>query len=308
MDVTSSQLLALRHEVQKLYADSPAFAARRSHSLQASERRACDPRGRPFRGAARRGLAARRRRPRLAVDGRDRRAQLRVNATPGTRVLLGGPPLVEAARGHAEEPARRSDAERWVLGLHRLDEREGPCRRGSTFSWAKKAAARESRSRSILRTRFSRRSRSSSSARPWSVPGVRRPRPSRRPSSSADTTRRSSDPEPAARQGAFGCRHHRAPGRAQQHDAGAPARCGGGSSDSFPRPQPQTVGVRETGGTPLADGRSPGVSGPVVWATTTPLRVSHAAAPGFSTEAVQAPARVKVTCVTPLGEEVASIS
>jgi hypothetical protein len=30
--------------------------------------------------------------------------------------------------------------------------------------------------------------------------------------------------------------------------------------------------------------------------------------PGFSTEAVQAPARVNVTCVTPLGEEVASTS
>jgi hypothetical protein len=30
--------------------------------------------------------------------------------------------------------------------------------------------------------------------------------------------------------------------------------------------------------------------------------------PGFSTEAVQTPARVNVTCVTPLGEEVASIS
>jgi hypothetical protein len=28
--------------------------------------------------------------------------------------------------------------------------------------------------------------------------------------------------------------------------------------------------------------------------------------PGFSTEAVQIPARVNVTCVTPLGEEVAS--
>jgi hypothetical protein len=31
-------------------------------------------------------------------------------------------------------------------------------------------------------------------------------------------------------------------------------------------------------------------------------------APGFSTEAVQVPARVNVTCVTPLGEEVASTS
>ena len=30
--------------------------------------------------------------------------------------------------------------------------------------------------------------------------------------------------------------------------------------------------------------------------------------PGFSTEAVQPPARVNVTCVTPLGEEVASTS
>jgi hypothetical protein len=30
--------------------------------------------------------------------------------------------------------------------------------------------------------------------------------------------------------------------------------------------------------------------------------------PGFSTEAVQEPARVNVTCVTPLGEEVASTS
>jgi hypothetical protein len=30
--------------------------------------------------------------------------------------------------------------------------------------------------------------------------------------------------------------------------------------------------------------------------------------PGFSTEAVQTPARVNVTCVTPLGEEVASTS
>jgi hypothetical protein len=30
--------------------------------------------------------------------------------------------------------------------------------------------------------------------------------------------------------------------------------------------------------------------------------------PGFSVEAVQAPARVNVTCVTPLGEEVASTS
>jgi hypothetical protein len=30
--------------------------------------------------------------------------------------------------------------------------------------------------------------------------------------------------------------------------------------------------------------------------------------PGFSTEAVQLPARVNVTCVTPLGEEVASTS
>jgi hypothetical protein len=58
----------------------------------------------------------------------------------------------------------------------------------------------------------------------------------------------------------------------------------------------------------LGDERSPGVSGPVVWATTTPVRVpSHAAALGFSTQAVQAPARVNVTCVTPLGEEVASI-
>ena len=37
-------------------------------------------------------------------------------------------------------------------------------------------------------------------------------------------------------------------------------------------------------------------------------RASHAAAPRFSTEAVQAPARVNVTCVTPLGEEVASTS
>jgi hypothetical protein len=34
----------------------------------------------------------------------------------------------------------------------------------------------------------------------------------------------------------------------------------------------------------------------------------HAAAPGFSAEAVQTPARVNVTCVTPLGEEVASTS
>jgi hypothetical protein len=30
--------------------------------------------------------------------------------------------------------------------------------------------------------------------------------------------------------------------------------------------------------------------------------------PGFSTDAVQTPARVNVTCVTPLGEEVASTS
>jgi hypothetical protein len=38
-------------------------------------------------------------------------------------------------------------------------------------------------------------------------------------------------------------------------------------------------------------------------------RVGHAAAaPGSSTDAVQAPARVNVTCVTPLGAEVASIS
>ena len=37
-------------------------------------------------------------------------------------------------------------------------------------------------------------------------------------------------------------------------------------------------------------------------------RASHTAAPGFSTEAVQTPARVNVTCVTPLGEEVASTS
>jgi hypothetical protein len=58
----------------------------------------------------------------------------------------------------------------------------------------------------------------------------------------------------------------------------------------------------------LADGRGPGVSGPVVWATTTPVRVlATRPRPGFSTEAVQTPGRVKVTCVTPLGEEVASI-
>lgn len=37
MDVTSSQLLALRQEGQKLYANSPAFVARRSHSAQACE-------------------------------------------------------------------------------------------------------------------------------------------------------------------------------------------------------------------------------------------------------------------------------
>ena len=50
-------------------------------------------------------------------------------------------------------------------------------------------------------------------------------------------------------------------------------------------------------------------AGPVVWPTTTPVRVLATRPPrGFSTEAVQAPARVKVTCVTPLGEEVASIS
>jgi hypothetical protein len=30
--------------------------------------------------------------------------------------------------------------------------------------------------------------------------------------------------------------------------------------------------------------------------------------PGFATEAIQTPARVNVTCVTPLGEEVASMS
>jgi hypothetical protein len=59
----------------------------------------------------------------------------------------------------------------------------------------------------------------------------------------------------------------------------------------------------------LADGRSPGVSGPVVRATTTPVRVlATRTRPGFSTEAVQAPTRVNVTCVTPLGEEVASTS
>jgi hypothetical protein len=34
----------------------------------------------------------------------------------------------------------------------------------------------------------------------------------------------------------------------------------------------------------------------------------HAAAPGFSTEAVHTAARVNVTWVTPLGEEVASTS
>jgi hypothetical protein len=44
-------------------------------------------------------------------------------------------------------------------------------------------------------------------------------------------------------------------------------------------------------------------------ATTTPVRVlATRPRPGLSTEAFQAPARVNVTCVTPLGEGVASTS
>jgi hypothetical protein len=46
----------------------------------------------------------------------------------------------------------------------------------------------------------------------------------------------------------------------------------------------------------------------VVVPSTTQREPAVAAAPGFSTEAVQTPARVNVTCVTPLGEEVASTS
>ena len=51
------------------------------------------------------------------------------------------------------------------------------------------------------------------------------------------------------------------------------------------------------------------MSGPVVWATTIPVRVlATRPRPGFSTKAVQTPARLNVTWVTPLGEEVASMS
>jgi hypothetical protein len=39
-----------------------------------------------------------------------------------------------------------------------------------------------------------------------------------------------------------------------------------------------------------------------------PFRAKPYPAPGFSIEAVQTPARVNVTCVTPLGEEAASTS
>jgi hypothetical protein len=43
-------------------------------------------------------------------------------------------------------------------------------------------------------------------------------------------------------------------------------------------------------------------------ATRRHARLSPTSPAGFSTAAVHAPARVNVTCVTPLGEEVASIS
>jgi hypothetical protein len=100
---------------------------------------------------------------RATVDVPDRGPQLVVLAVPLARVDLGRSPLVEAAGGHPKSPARPGDVHRLILGLLRGDEREGHCRGGRTFSWAKKAAARESRSRSARNTRFSRRSRTSSS-------------------------------------------------------------------------------------------------------------------------------------------------
>jgi hypothetical protein len=68
-------------------------------------------------------------------------------------------------------------------------------------------------------------------------------------------------------------------------------------------------GQQRTSGTE-SDGTTPGigqiVTGPSDTVDTKPPAARALPAPGFSTEAGQPPARVNVTCVTPLGEEVAS--
>ena len=61
----------------------------------------------------------------------------------------------------------------------------------------------------------------------------------------------------------------------------------------FERTAPRSVRVAEHGSTTLAE--------------VAELEAHGARTPGFSTEAVHTPARVNVRCVTPLGEEVASI-
>jgi hypothetical protein len=87
--------------------------------------------------------------PRRRMDLTDRRGQLDVGDHPRRRVRLAGPPRVIPGTRHAQTLTHERDRER---GLLRIDERERHFR-ARTFSVAKKAAARESRSRSIRSTR-----------------------------------------------------------------------------------------------------------------------------------------------------------
>ena len=99
--------------------------------------------------------------------------------------------------------------------------------------------------------RFSRRRRTGSSRSALVNPGRSRLRWRQQPASSADMTRSSSDPEPVRdRTPAVAVPStSRANSTARRRSSGG---WGDGISDSFPRPQPPTVGVRKNGGRPSA--------------------------------------------------------
>jgi hypothetical protein len=87
----------------------------------------------------------------------------------------------------------------------------------------------------------------------------------------------------------------------------SPHRSTSSSSSVAPGAMPLSPGGRISVQSPSAEGAA-GLGETSQVRLLPPFRAKPYPAPGFSTEAVQTPARVNVTCVTPLGEEVASTS
>jgi hypothetical protein len=126
--------------------------------LASAARPACGRPGCPDPSAARRAPAARRR---CHATGDGCLGSSPAAGRPHDAADRGWPGW-RATRRDPQRAACRRDVHRRIRRLLRCDECERHCR-GRTFSWAKKAAARESRSRSARSTRFSQRNRTSSS-------------------------------------------------------------------------------------------------------------------------------------------------